>query len=286
MYDTHFRNFNHLLTTQPHSIRELFVSDLHLSDDEPALVQAFLAFLTDAAALPNLKKLYILGDWFEAWIGDDAYTELSETHKLTHWITPMVDALKQLRLQGCQTFVMHGNRDFLIRQHFCNEFSGLLINEPTTIFINKDNEVKTSIRLEHGDALCTDDKRYQKLRKYIRNPLIQWWLLRKPLKKRIHIANKMRNRSKQENAYKPQEIMDVNQQAVENAMHNNDVSFLIHGHTHRPAIHKLANGKIRYVLGDWRITKPQSSHEGVSAIIGAIYTENESQTFELVECRY
>lgn len=279
-----FRKFNHLLTTQPHDICELFISDLHLSEDTPALFHAFLAFLDDISVLPNLQKLYILGDWFELWIGDDAYLDISEEDKTNHWITAIINKLKKLRVDGCQIFIMHGNRDFLIRQQFCNEFSGKLIHEPAFITLGKNQ-----IRLEHGDALCTDDKRYQKFRKYTRNHFVQWWLLRKPLKKRMVLANKLRNRSKKENAHKSSEIMDVNQQAVDGVMMA--VDLLLHGHTHRPAVHKLDNGKIRYVLGDWRVEKADSSHQRVTAVIGAIYHEpdtNNTRTkqFELIECEY
>lgn len=290
-----FLKFNHLITTKPHHIREVFISDLHLSEEQPALTKALLALLDDLAVLPNLKKLYILGDWFEVWIGDDAYIELSEEQKNQHWITPIVKKLRQLRINGCQIFIMHGNRDFLIRQPFCDTFSGQLISEPTLINIGKHN-----VRLEHGDALCTDDKRYQKFRKYSRNQFVQWWLLHKPLAKRVQLANKLRNRSKQENAHKSNEIMDVNEQAVTNVM--TDVDFLIHGHTHRPAVHDLHSNdlfkndlsgedasqkdKTRYVLGDWRVNNQGGSHEQVNAVIGVVYEIDNTAEFALVECEY
>ncbi len=278
MSDAYFRHFNHLLSTQPQDIVELFVSDLHLSEDEPALVQAFLAFLQDAIALPNLKSLYILGDWFDAWIGDDAYLALNKHNKTTHWITPIITQLNHLHQNGCQTLVMQGNRDFLLRQPFCDVFFATLIKEPTFITIGNKNA-----RLEHGDALCTDDKRYQKFRKFVRNHFVQWWLLKKPLQKRLQIAEKLRKQSKKENAYKSTKIMDVNQKEVNKQMQ--DVDVLIHGHTHRAAVHKFNHNKTRYVLGDWRIEKPNSSYQTVKAVIGAIYTNHESNPiFEL--CQY
>ncbi|WP_434353639.1 UDP-2,3-diacylglucosamine diphosphatase [Psychrobacter sp. HD31] len=277
MTNAYFRNFNHLLTTQPQDIVELFVSDLHLSEDEPALVQAFLAFLQDTIALPNLKKLYILGDWFDAWIGDDAYLTLDTNQKAVHWITPIISQLNKLHQNGCQIFVMQGNRDFLLKQPFCDAFFATLINEPTLISIGHQ---KT--RLEHGDALCTDDKRYQSFRKFARNRFVQWWLLKKPLQKRLQIAEKLRKQSKKENAHKSNEIMDVNQKQVSKQMRN--VDLLIHGHTHRPAIHKLSHNQTRYVLGDWRIKKPKSSYQTVEAVIGAVYTNHDSTpVFELCE---
>ena len=106
------QSFNHLITTRPHEVRQVLISDLHLSPEEPALVQAFLALLDDCLALPQLNRLFILGDWFEVWIGDDAYLTLSEDARQIHWLTPLIVKLKKLRIAGCEILVMHGNRDF------------------------------------------------------------------------------------------------------------------------------------------------------------------------------
>lgn len=274
-----FRKFDHLLTTRPHDIHEVFISDLHLEPNS-SLMYAFISFLEDLSGLPNLKRLYILGDWFEVWIGDDSYLSLNEEQKSINWLNPIVNLLKKLRIQGCSTFVLTGNRDFLIRQPFCDVFSGKLLTEPYFIYLN--NQI---LRLEHGDALCTDDKNYQRFRKFSHNPIIQWWLLRKPIKKRLAIADKLRSKSKQANANKSSKIMDVNLQSVELAMntgiesdHVSSVDILIHGHTHRPNIHHLRDGKIRYVLGDWRI-KDIGNHEQISAVIGVIMQDK----FEMIE---
>ena len=257
------QNFNHLITTRPHEVRQVLISDLHLSPEEPALVQAFLALLDDCLALPELKRLFILGDWFEIWIGDDAYLSLAEDERQTHWLTPLIVKLKRLRVAGCEILVMHGNRDFLLGQPFCNLFGGELIYEPYTLTVGQQN-----YRLEHGDALCIDDKKYQFFRKIMRNRLTQWYLLNKSLEKRLAIADNMRQKSQQNNANKAAYIMDVNESAVIQAVKDSDA--LLHGHTHRPDIHPISNDKIRYVLGDWRLLNSGARQPEVSAVIGAV----------------
>ncbi|MEG9304465.1 UDP-2,3-diacylglucosamine diphosphatase [Psychrobacter celer] len=274
------QTFNHLITTRPHEVRQVFISDLHLSPEEPALVQAFLALLDDCLALPVLKRLFILGDWFEVWIGDDAYLTLSDDARQTHWLTPLIAKLKQLRINGCEILVMHGNRDFLLGQPFCNLFGGELIDEPYMLTIGQQH-----YRLEHGDALCTDDKKYQFFRKIMRNRLTQWYLLNKSLEKRLAIAEKMRQKSQQNNANKAAHIMDVNDEAVIQAVANSDA--LLHGHTHRPDIHQATTDKKRYVLGDWRLIDKEKRQPTVSAVIGVMITNEHSDSnkanFELVE---
>ena len=278
------QNFNHLITTRPHEVRQVLISDLHLSPEEPALVQAFLALLDDCLALPGLKRLFILGDWFEIWIGDDAYLSLAEDERQTHWLTPLIVKLKRLRVTGCEILVMHGNRDFLLGQPFCNLFGGELIYEPYTLTVGQQN-----YRLEHGDALCIDDKKYQFFRKIMRNRLTQWYLLNKSLEKRLAIADNMRQKSQQNNANKAAYIMDVNESAVIQAVKDSDA--LLHGHTHRPDIHPISNDKIRYVLGDWRLLNSGTRQPEVSAVIGAV-TANvgkdiiaDGTDFGLLECK-
>ncbi|MGA6102567.1 UDP-2,3-diacylglucosamine diphosphatase [Psychrobacter pocilloporae] len=266
------QRFNHLITTRPHQVRQVLISDLHLSPQEPALVQAFLALLDDCLALPALKRLFILGDWFEVWLGDDMYLSLlkekrSEDEQMAHWLTPLIAKLKQLRINGCEILVMHGNRDFLLGQPFCNLFGGELISEPYTLTVGQQN-----YRLEHGDALCIDDKKYQLFRKIMRNRLTQWYLLNKSLEKRLAIANNMRKKSQQNNATKAAYIMDVNDEAVRQAITDSDA--LLHGHTHRPDIHQATADKKRYVLGDWRLLDKDTRQPKVSAVIGVV-TDNE-----------
>lgn len=281
------QNFNHLITTRPHEVRQVLISDLHLSPEEPALVQAFLALLDDCLALPALKRLFILGDWFEVWLGDDVYLSLlkekrSEEARQTHWLTPLIVKLKKLRIDGCEILVMHGNRDFLLGQLFCNLFGGELIYEPYTLAVGQQ-----SYRLEHGDALCTDDKKYQLFRRIMRNRMTQWYLLNKPLEKRLAIADKMRRKSQQNNANKAAHIMDVNDEAVAAVITDSDA--LLHGHTHRPAVHQTIDSKKRYVLGDWRLLDKDARQPKVSAVIGVVTTPENSKKdaeFGLVEFTY
>ena len=274
------QSFNHLITTRPHEVRQVLISDLHLSPEEPALVQAFLALLDDCLALPQLKRLFILGDWFEVWIGDDAYLTLSENARQNHWLTPLIVKLKKLRVAGCEILVMHGNRDVLLGQPFCSLFGGELIYEPYYLTVGQQN-----YRLEHGDALCTDDKKYQFFRKMMRNRFTQWYLLNKSLTKRLAIADKLRQKSQQNNANKAAYIMDVNKDAVIQAIADSDA--LLHGHTHRPAIHQATADKKRYVLGDWRLLDKESRQPKVSAVIGAVTADGDTgdnaADFELVE---
>jgi len=281
------QNFNHLITTRPHEVRQLLISDLHLSPEEPALVQAFLALLDDCLALPALKRLFILGDWFEVWLGDDAYLTLSEDERQTHWLTPLIIKLKQLRIDGCEILVMHGNRDFLLGQPFCNLFGGEMIYEPYALSVGQQ-----SYRLEHGDALCTDDKKYQFFRRIMRHRLTQWYLLNKSLEKRLAIAANIRQKSKKKNTTKAAHIMDVNEASVNKALYKYDA--LLHGHTHRPEIHRSDEGKSRYVLGDWRLLDQETRQPKVSAVIGAITTDIEANidsntnnaNFGLVEFKF
>lgn len=273
--DTAVTDYSHMITTRPNDIRRVVISDLHLSADEPALVQAFLALINDLIALPHLKELYILGDWFDAWVGDDNYLTLSNIEMRRHWLTPVIHQLSQLTLSGCQIKVMHGNRDFLIGQDFCDLFKGKLIPEPYLLTLGDQ-----TIRMEHGDALCTDDKSYQRFRIIIRNPITQYLLLKRPLQKRLDLAQKIRTKSALDKSSKSMSIMDVNQAAVIKAL--KPVNCLLHGHTHRPAKHQVVIDakhhltKSRYVLGDWRLISPDTSYEQVEAVIAVTTAEINS----------
>lgn len=211
----------------------LFISDLHLSPDHPRLVRGFLALL-DAYQHKN-TRLYILGDWFNAWIGDD-YT--------APWLDEIVTALQRFTAANNQVYFQVGNRDFALGKKFLQLFNGILLPDVYSLDINQQK-----FRLEHGDALCTDDITYQRFRKVIRNPVLLGLLKRTPLSFRQKLANGFRKKSSETKQLKSDDIMDVNAQAVENVI--SQVDFLIHGHTHRPEIHQLQN-KQRIVLGDWR----------------------------------
>lgn len=211
----------------------LFISDLHLSPEHPRLVRGFLDLL-DSYKNKN-TQLYILGDWFNAWIGDD-YT--------APWLDDIVHALQKFHQAGNQVYFQAGNRDFALGKKFLKQFHGRLLSEPAILKISD-----TIYRLEHGDLLCTDDVSYQKFRKIIRHPLLLGFLKRMPLSFRQKLANGFRKKSAETKQVKSYDIMDVNQFAVKVALEHVDV--LIHGHTHRPAIHDV-QAKKRIVLGDWR----------------------------------
>lgn len=247
------QNFANLVADKAHAIEQIVISDLHLNASEPAtnlLGQAFLDFLDTLVVLPSLKQFFILGDWFEAWLGDD----VADTAPMQNWLAPIIERLQQLNQNGCQIYIMHGNRDFLIGQTFCDKFGAKLIKEPFILELNGQK-----IRLEHGDALCTDDKAYQRFRKIIQHPITKRVLLALPIKKRQQIAQDLRQKSKNDNAKKSMQIMDVNELAVSKALDHADI--LIHGHTHRPAVHQEGD-KTRWVLGDWR-----AAEKGTNAVI-------------------
>ncbi|MGB5885971.1 MAG: UDP-2,3-diacylglucosamine diphosphatase [Acinetobacter venetianus] len=211
----------------------LFISDLHLSPDHPRLVRGFLALLQQYQ--DKNTQLYILGDWFNAWIGDD-YT--------APWLDEIIQALQSFTNDGNQVYFQVGNRDFALGQKFLNKFNGILLPDVYTLDIHH-----KKFRLEHGDALCTDDVAYQRFRKVIRNPVLLGLIKRTTLSFRQKLANGFRKKSSQTKQLKSYDIMDVNAHAVESAVEQ--VDFLIHGHTHRPEIHQVDN-KQRIVLGDWR----------------------------------
>lgn len=211
----------------------LFISDLHLSPDHPRLIRGFLALLTEYQN--KNTQLYILGDWFNAWIGDD-YT--------APWLDEIVSALQVFAAAGNQVYFQVGNRDFALGLKFLNQFDGILLPDVYTLEIDH-----KKFRLEHGDALCTDDIGYQRFRKIIRNPILLGFLKCTPLSFRQKLANGFRKKSSETTQLKSYDIMDVNTQAVESAI--TPVDYLIHGHTHRPDIHHVLN-KQRIVLGDWR----------------------------------
>mgnify|MGYP005864954403 CR=1 FL=1 len=216
----------------------LFISDLHLEDSRPDITEAFLAFLDEKAI--GAERLYILGDFFEAWIGDDERTPLQEK---------IASALRKVRDSGAEIFLMHGNRDFLIGKDFCNRAGATLLDDPTMVDL-----YGTPTLLMHGDSLCTADVEYQKFRANMRNPQWQRMILQRPLKDRQQMARQLREISMAKNEGKEEFIMDVTRKEVVREMEAHGVQRMIHGHTHRPAEHELtANGAPakRIVLGDW-----------------------------------
>lgn len=215
-----------------------FIADLHLEESRPDITEAFLAFLP--AYAHGIDALYILGDFFEAWIGDDEHTPLQET---------VASALQATAATGTRLYLMHGNRDFLIGHDFCNRVGATLLDDPTVIDLYGEPTL-----LMHGDSLCTGDAEYQKVRATMRDPQWQQAFLQRTLADRQTVARQMREISQAKNQGKEQSIMDVTPEDVVAEMSRYGVQRLIHGHTHRPAVHELEwDGKpaTRYVTGDW-----------------------------------
>ena len=216
----------------------LFISDLHLYHQRPAVTEAFRQFLRQDAV--QADSLYILGDLFEAWIGDDD----PDPHNRS-----IVTSLKALTDSGTRCFFIPGNRDFLVGDRFAAESGVSILNDGTQIDLHNQ-----PVLLVHGDTLCTDDKGYQRFRRFVHHPATRAAFLALPVAARRALAKRMRDQSMSTSSQKPEEIMDVNQAAVEQTMRDESVKILVHGHTHRPAAHlfKLAgNDAQRLVLGDW-----------------------------------
>lgn len=215
-------------------MRTWFISDLHLDESRPGVTALFFAFLKEQLE-PN-DTLYILGDFFEAWIGDDKNSLL---------ISEVTAALASTSKRAITIFLMHGNRDFLIGQDFCKKSHCTLLAEPTIVDLYGRRAL-----LVHGDSLCTKDESYQMLRQKIRDPAFTNAFLAKPLAEREALAQQYRLQSQAANSLKSESIMDVTPDAVTEIMQNHHADTLIHGHTHRPGVHQHKSGT-RFVLDAW-----------------------------------
>ena len=219
----------------------LFISDLHLDGIHPEITDQFLEFLEDEAS--HAEALYILGDLFEAWIGDDDPDPDKQR---------AIAGIRELTSSGVPCYVMHGNRDFLLGKRFCEATGSKLLDDATVIELYGQR-----VLLMHGDTLCIDDHSYQRLRRIVRNPFVKLGLRALSLRQRQKLAQKMREGSKahieaadRTSSY----IMDVNAGAVAAAFEQAEVRYIVHGHTHRPAVHEVQIGNrtvTRIVLGDW-----------------------------------
>jgi UDP-2,3-diacylglucosamine hydrolase len=220
-------------------MKTLFISDLHLSPDQPDLIRLATDFVAQQV---NVDAFYIVGDIFNTWLGDDLVpTEFD----------PFIQALQNLQQQGSKIYLMVGNRDFMLGKDFAQRVGGTLLDDPVMIDV-----YGHKILLMHGDSLCTDDVSYQRYRKVVRNRWLQKLFLAMPLKVRQGISDKIKAKSKQQKQYKQAQIMDVNPASVRQVMQQYNATLLLHGHTHRPAIHTLQssqnNSNYRIVLGDWQ----------------------------------
>ena len=214
-----------------------FISDIHLSKDTPHLTNAFTTFLNESKEA--CTHLFILGDLFEIWIGDDDDSSFNQEIK---------KILIDFTLNGPETFFIHGNRDFLIGKAFANETGVSILPDPYTLDING---LKTV--LSHGDFLCTDDVDYINFRNQVRSDEWQENFLSKSMEERKQIAQSLRSHSKKSTSDKSLEITDVNLETVNKFIKEHNLDILIHGHTHRPKIHQHHQAK-RIVLGDWNKT--------------------------------
>lgn len=214
----------------------LFISDIHLNQKTPEVTKSFITFVQTKAC--QSQALYILGDLFEYWLGDDVNDVLAET---------VATALTELSNSGTKIYYMHGNRDFLIGENYAKKSGFEILPDPTIHKIHNQRWILT-----HGDSLCTDDYEYQKIKKIIRTPEWQNDFLEKSVEQRIEFAEKARQKSQKHTLLADQKIMDVNPIAVKNMFNENNISYCIHGHTHRPAIHSH-NSHIRAVLADWHL---------------------------------
>ena len=216
----------------------LFISDLHLEAERPEIGEQFLAFLAGPAR--NADALYILGDLFEAWVGDDDPSP---------YYASMKAAIRELADAGVPVYFMHGNRDFMIGERFAEETGVTLLADPCPVDIHGEK-----VLLSHGDYLCTDDLEYQKVRAMTRNPEWQAMMMSKSLEERLAFARQAREQSEARSESLTEEIADVNEDAVEAAIREHGVEILLHGHTHRPAVHPFHVDERpvhRIVLGDW-----------------------------------
>ncbi len=214
----------------------LVIADLHLDPSRPAATRTFLRFLQEEA--PQGEALYILGDLFEAWLGDDAVAADE----------PALQALRTAA-EATELYIMRGNRDFLLGDGFAEATGATLLPDPSVATIHGER-----VLMMHGDSLCTDDPEYMAFRAQVRDPAWQAHFLALPLEERLEQARQARRASTERNQQLDDATMDVAADAVAGAVHEHDVRWLIHGHTHRPAVHELATphgpGK-RFVLGDW-----------------------------------
>src|SRR5450830_736775 len=231
-------NISSAAEAQPKAVA-LFVSDLHLQASLPRTTQAFYAFLTQHAM--QAERLYLLGDIFEYWAGDDDIA--------TPYNSEIVAALRRVSDSGVQLFWIAGNRDFLVGPAFAAAAGLTILDDPHVLHI-----AGRDITLAHGDAQCTDDTAYMAFRAQVRQPAWQQHFLAMPLAQRKAIIEGVRQNSKDANQEKSNDIMDVNADAIGSVYDSTGTQILIHGHTHRPALHvddSHAPARLRYVLPDW-----------------------------------
>ena len=233
-------------------------SDIHINDREREISESFYGWLEYVCIKSKNRPdwLMILGDLFDAWIGDD----FLDHQYLGTYISKLTDILCSIKKSGTKIGIMHGNRDFLIGKVFCNKVGGELLPEKVLLRLKNSN---VSYLLMHGDQLCTDDIDHQKFRSLVLSDTWKKNFLNKDIEERLKIAQELRNTSMQATSKKSAGIMDVNVVESENQLNLSGAQTLIHGHTHRPGEFKLSNGKKRIVLPDWRFVNKVSLGGGI-----------------------
>lgn len=219
-------------------MRSLLISDLHLQEQRPDITRALFCLLDQFQG--QIDQLFILGDFFEVWLGDDL---------LAPPAVEVAHRLNQFTQAGSSLLLMHGNRDFLLGNAFAERCGGRLIQEPFDVLLGG-----KQCQLMHGDTLCTRDTDYMAFREMVRNPQWQQAFLSKSAQERIDFARQARQQSQRDTQQKEFDIMDVTQSEVVRILETSGADILIHGHTHRPATHRVSTSKgeqIRMVLGDW-----------------------------------
>lgn len=239
------------MQAQPETVA-LFVSDLHLQAGMPHTTAAFLAFIEHHAS--HAQQLYLLGDIFEAWAGDD---DLDDAYNRS-----IVDALRRLHASGVTVYWMAGNRDFLTGERFAQAAGAAMLPDPHIVHI-----AGRTIVLTHGDAWCTDDDAYMQFRAQVRHPAWQKQFLSLSLQERKEIIESLRAGSQEAQRGKSYEIMDVNAAAITELFEKSGTTIMIHGHTHRPARHEQTHDeetRVRYVLSDWDLDHGQPRGDWLS----------------------
>ena len=245
----------------------ILCSDVHLGTDTDEITAAFVDWVEDSC-LGKIKTkpewLLILGDLFDAWVGDDVL----ETANPPEYLSKLVSILKKISQSGVKIGIMHGNRDFLIGENFCKTTQTNLLPQKLLLSQNQSN---SNYLLMHGDQLCTDDREHQAFRNTVMSTHWKEAFLKKDISNRLLIASQMRKESNYAKSRKKQEIMDVNMSEVEKQLNYFNARVMIHGHTHKPGSYELPSGKKRIVLPDWRILKEKLSGGGLLLKSSGVY---------------
>jgi len=243
-------------TWASHSV--LLCSDIHLSDANPALTEAFCAWIEQSSQRISPESLLVLGDLFDAWVGDDVLTAHQSQCAQT-----IANLFELQALKGIRIGLMHGNRDFLIGQQFAKQCNAQLLADPCVLTMPSG----ASIALTHGDQLCTQDSDYQGFRQQVRAASWQDDFLAKPLNERLEVAHHLRAQSELEKKTKSMEIMDISPQEAETLAEQLAADVLLHGHTHRPGCSPMSKGRKRWVLPDWELNASGALHRGGGLLI-------------------